>query len=137
MLDESTLQWLKKSSACRFCHPGEECTGAPVSAESVGWAGYAYPHSECIHCRYFPQPLGDFRDAAEFEARVAAKMAEPWILSGGKPHCPHNGCIVPLLRQKLKPRDAERICAWCKLKDARLAVEAEMIAEGKGPWRKA
>lgn len=78
----------------------------------------------------------DYHDAAEFEARVAVKMAEPWILSGGKPQCPRNGCIVPMQRQKLKPRDAERICAWCVIKDARLAVEREMIAEGKGPERK-
>lgn len=90
----------------------------------------------CAACNAVPELVARIReleDAAEFEARVSAKMAEPWISSGGKPKCKHKGCIVPLLRQKLKLRDVERICAWCVIKDARLAVEREMIAEGKGP----
>ena len=62
---------------------------------------------------------GDFRDAAEFEARVAAKLAQntqavPCIEHG----CPHG---MPLIW----------LCVSCRLKYARLAVEAEMEQEGK------
>lgn len=134
MLDESTLEWLGKSSACRFCNPGEECTGKPVSAESMGWEGYTYPHSECVNCRYFPQHEGDFRDAAEFEGRVAAKTARFFDIETCR-MCDYrkDGC------DKVKDRNGKRSRMpneWCVLKRTRLAVEREMIAEGKGPGKK-
>lgn len=127
MLDDKTLEWLGKSSACRFCHPGEECTGKPVSAESMGWEGYAYPHSECVNCRYFPQTEGDFRDAAEFEARVSEKLATV-ICAGCEDFNKKNVCPLAIYQ-------ASGIYE-CRMKHARLAVEREMIAEGKGPGRR-
>lgn len=105
----------------------------PSVASYVSPANAAYIVAACNGVPELVARIRKLEDAAEFEARVSAKMAEPWISSGGKPKCKHKGCIVPLLRQKLKLRDVERICAWCVIKDARLAVEREMIAEGKGP----
>lgn len=130
MLDEKTIFWLgrrKRDIKNKFGYFCRHC--GQYKRQFVEWCNDEYYCPTCTR-KY------DYIDAAEFESRVSAKMAEPWILSGGKPHCPHNGCIVPMLRQKLKPRDAERICAWCVLKHARIAVEAEMIAEGKGPGRR-
>ena len=134
MLDEKTLEWLeKRKNLCTHCRKIEDCR--------VG----KKHNFNTTKCRFFEMSaparstgyvFEDFRDSAEFETRVAEKLAEPWILSGGKPQCQHKGCIVPMLRQQLKPRDVERICAWCVTKDARLAVEREMTAEGKGPGRK-
>ena len=131
MMDKQTLEWMeRRKNLCTRCY-------------KRGWCRAGAMHNfNTTKCHYFEMSapgritgytFEDYSDAAEFEARVAVKMAEPWILSGGKPNCPRNGCIVPMQRQKLKPRDAERICAWCVIKYARLAVEREMIAEGKGP----
>ena len=131
MLDDNTLQWLdrRKIGMCCRCENYEDCQ----------WIPQPRGHFQTAQCWRFKSSDGycidknDYMDVAEFEARVSAKMAEPWISSGGKPKCKHKGCIVPLLRQKLKLRDVERICAWCVIKDARLAVEREMIAEVKEP----
>lgn len=66
----------------------------------------------------------DYRDAAEFEARAAEKMAT--VICGEceefnkKPNCPISIYQAPGLYE-------------CRLKHARLSVEAEMIREGKGP----
>jgi hypothetical protein len=62
---------------------------------------------------------GHYRDAAEFEARVAAKLAnydytDPCL---GKRHCPYAG--------------KGWTCSRCNLKQARLAVEAEMEKENE------
>ena len=68
---------------------------------------------ECIF-RKCPIFEADYRDAAEFEARVAAKMAKrehPIPCYSGK--CCH-------------PIPYARLCPACSLKHARLAVEAEM-----------
>lgn len=59
---------------------------------------------------------GDFRDAAEFSARVAAKLAEE--TAKWEP-CYNSGrCPVDVLYAKK--------CIPCRLKHARLEVEAEM-----------
>lgn len=63
-------------------------------------------------------------DAAEFEARVAKKMAT--VICGEceefnkKPNCPISIYQAHGLYE-------------CRMKHARLSVEAEMIREGKGP----
>lgn len=62
---------------------------------------------------------GDFRDAAEFSARVAAKLAKSACLV-----CPdnqHGGCPT----REIAAHGREHVEA-CRLKHARLAVEAEM-----------
>lgn len=62
---------------------------------------------------------GDFRDAAEFSARVAAKLA-------GREHpvpCCSGKCCHPI--------PYARLCPACRLKHAHLEVEAEMEKENK------
>ena len=70
---------------------------------------------------YFRLQAEELRDAAEFEARVAAKLATVPIL-GCNSNCPWNkmdpqnsfGCIHEYERR------------FCRLRNARLAVEEEM-----------
>ena len=136
MLDEKTLEWLerRKIGMCCRCENYADCQ----------WIPQPRGHFQTAQCWRFKSADGycidksDYMDAAEFEKRVAAKLTELWmltelwILSGGKPQCQHNVCIAPMLHQQLSSCDAEKICAWCILKDARLAVEREMIAEERG-----
>lgn len=85
-----------------------------------------------------PCPLvPDYRDAAEFEARVAAKSA------GGDGYCPQEDevyrsennirCAWDIsgeMREADYPEEeVEKDCKWCSLKYVRIAVEAEMEAE--------
>ena len=58
--------------------------------------------------------LIDYRDAAEFEARVAARLAGAWAI--GEDMCFNNHCQL---------FDKDR-CTACYLKNARIAVEQEM-----------
>ena len=78
----------------------------------------------------------DYRDAAEFEARVVEKLA------GGEPFCPpfkevsgpgqYAWDVWGVSYEKDYPEEkAVQICKWCSLKAGRLAVEAEMDAEMK------
>ena len=61
--------------------------------------------------------LIDYRDAAEFEARVAARLAGAWAI--GEDMCFNNHC-------QLFAKDR---CTACYLKNARIAVEEEMDNE--------
>ena len=65
-------------------------------------------------------------DAAEFEARVAVKLTT-FICAGCEDFNKKDLC--PLAIYQATGIDE------CRMKHARLAVEAEMIAEGKGPVR--
>lgn len=58
--------------------------------------------------------VSDYRDAAEFEARVAARLAGAWAI--GEDMCFNNHCQL---------FDKDR-CTACYLKNARIAVEEEM-----------
>ena len=69
----------------------------------------------------------DIRDAAEFEARVSAMLATV-ICAGCDDFNKKNVCPLAIYQ-------ATGIYE-CRMKHARLAVEAEMIAEGKGPGRR-
>lgn len=64
----------------------------------------------------------DYRDAAEFEARVAAKLAD-WAADGIFSKCEfclhNNECMD----------DSKFPCRWFIIKEARLAVEEEMDNE--------
>lgn len=68
----------------------------------------------------------DYRDAAEFEARVAEKMAT--VICGECEDLDKKN-VCPLTIYQAHGIEA------CRLKHARLTVEREMIAEGKGPGR--
>lgn len=79
----------------------------------------------------------DYRDAAEFEARVAM------LLAGGESFCPpaeevhrwekDSKCAWDILGDMKEVDYPEEktsaACKWCSIKAARIAVEAEMEAE--------
>ena len=67
--------------------------------------------------------LIDYRDAAEFEARVAEKLTlkEPCPLPE---HADHDDC--PYF---IEDEESAFSCRWCSLKRARIAVEEEMDNE--------
>lgn len=119
-LDERTLEWLKKRRSPQRL--------ALCCRTSKAMKFYAMTQKQCCYCdlhrsrsREYCPLVSDFKDAAEFEARVAAKMAStlrpcencPDFLQA--PRCPALG---------LRPY-------YCMLRNARLAVEAEMEMEGK------
>jgi len=111
MLDAKTLQWLENRDALQFMFDQYTLPDGEVSFDD------------------------DFSDAAEFEARVAEKLAMGNVC--------HN-CALPRERDcplkhwpystYRKPATREEVAA-CRMKKVRLAVEQEMIAEGKGPGR--
>lgn len=69
----------------------------------------------------------DYDDIVKFEARVAKKLETGMCVEceefNKKPTCPISIYQAPDLYE-------------CRVKHARLAVEREMIAEGKGPGRR-
>ena len=75
--------------------------------------------------------IEQWRDAAEFEARVTEKMA------GGEPFCQPPSepvkCAWDIWGESYEkdfPEEkAIQVCRWCSLRAGRLAVEAEMEAE--------
>lgn len=127
MLDEKTLEWLeRRKNICTHCGV-KKCVFTPSQRKVFGWCDLFEVKARGTKTRLV---IEDFQDAAEFEARVAAYLAhgdteEVPCAHGMKIFCP-------------RPSFAGKACGyWCRLRTARLAVEAEMIAEGKGPWRKA
>lgn len=115
MLTDKDKEWLEKRERVLVANGLYSCAHCAQYSDIYSvWTGYCAaiePFECCIRA--------DFRDAAEFEARVAAKLAQntqavPCIEHG----CPHG---MPLIW----------LCVSCRLKYARLAVEAEMEQEGK------
>ena len=112
MLTEKERKWLEereeKHFICRYC---------------------THTHIEKTHCQYVPPFYNqwcylfaenqDWEYAAEFEARVAAKLAsmdyeDVPCAHGMKIFCP-------------RPDKPKQDCGtWCLMREARLAVEAEM-----------
>ena len=67
------------------------------------------------YCGFHPEALeDDYRDAAEFEARVSQRLSGAWAV--GEDMCWNNHCQL---------FDKER-CTACYLKSARIVVEEEM-----------
>lgn len=68
----------------------------------------------------FEKERRELLEAAEFEARVAAKLANPqWAV------CWNSDSCLEFDGSKDEPRWWWN-CAWCRLKHARLQVEEEM-----------
>lgn len=117
MLDEKTIFWLGRRKRdinnkfgyfCRHCEQ--------YKRQFVEWCNDAY------YCPIYTRKY-DYMDAAEFEARVSEKFAydvESYFEIV-------NGIRTPISHNKN---------AFLRLKAARLAVEMEMVAEGKGPGRR-
>lgn len=135
MLDEKTLEWLEEREARNQVHAGYFCKycchgnfddenffycDVPQSGredEDIGFCPiYLYDAAES-----YVQKLKSLIDAAEFEARVAAKLADP---SGPEPceheekhyHCPWPRSVI----------EGKRTCSFCRMKYARIEVEREM-----------
>ena len=104
MLTEQERKWLeerkKRTQHCDTC------------PNRVGY------YELCSSCRsrslYGLSLCPDYCDAAEFEARVAARLAGAWAI--GEDMCFNNHCQL---------FDKDR-CTACYLKNARIAVEEEM-----------
>ena len=114
MLTEAEIEWLeRRKNLCSRC--GWSLYGNPCIR--LGRAG------ETGKCKGFaPRELGgnDFRDAAEFEARVAEKLAKSICVV-----CPDNKNGSCQTRQNYPQRaDIEA----CRMRHARIAAEAEMDA---------
>lgn len=99
MLTESEKQWIEHREAMQFL------TGTYIAdfEEYPLW-----------------NPGKDWQEAAEFEARVAAKLANPhWAV------CWNSDSCLEFDGSKDEPRWWWN-CEWCRLKHARLQVEEEM-----------
>jgi hypothetical protein len=107
MPTESEREWLENRK------PGDWCVTHDCSAMFEG---------ECISVTCYMDISWLYRDAAEFEARVATKLAIndtsylPCHQKGHENQCPYDNYC---------PTDKKKT-AWCKVKHARLAVEEEM-----------
>ena len=102
MLTDSEKQWIEHREAMQFL------TGTYIAdfEEYPLW-----------------NPGKDWQEATLFEARVAAKLANPqWAVCWNSDSCLEFG------GSKDEPRWWWN-CAWCRLKHARLQVEEEMNAD--------
>lgn len=102
MLTEQERKWLEKRKfRCSYCihYERDICFWCPDRKKFETSAYSLTP---------------DYRDAAEFEARVAEKLAGAWAI--GEDMCFNNHCQ---LFDKV-------LCTACYLKNARIAVEQEM-----------
>lgn len=121
MLDKATHEWLERRKTVEdFC-----CTICDWEPNQGIDCDQCWPKKEFFHDRdvHEMKPCccnGDYKDASEFNARVAVKLAhdvESYFDIV-------NGIRTPL------PRNENAIL---RIKSARLLVEQEMIREGKGP----
>ena len=124
MLDAKTLQWLEhRKITCNRC--GMKLCILPRQGTFTG---------ECARFRVKATGMErgvlieDFQDAAEFEARVAVYLTGHDVEDVP---CAH-GMVFFCPKPPFMGKDCTK---WCLLRDARLAVEQEMLAEGKGPGR--
>lgn len=131
MLDKQTIEWLeRRKNLCTRCGV-KRCVFSPAQRNVFGWCDFFEVKAPGSKTGRLQE---DYRDAAEFEARVASKVARFFDIETCK-MCIYqeDGC------GKVKDKDGrrrKRLNEWCVLKRQRLAVEREMIAEGKGPGRR-
>ena len=120
MLDEKTLEWLERRKiTCNRC--GVKRCALSCRGKVYGACYWFEVKAQGIKTGRLQE---DYRDAAEFEARVAKKLCDPFW----------NYAVAERYFELALPY--RRLPADFVLKHARLEVEAEMIAEGKGPGRK-
>ena len=133
MLDANTLQWLEhRKITCNRCGARRCCL--PRQGKFTG---------ECDHFKVKAPGMEsgilceDFQDAAEFEARVVAKLNMGTVcidcVDRKIRDCPIDRCTNYFNAANLDRLD-EKVAA-CRLRKVRAEVEEEMIAEGKGPGR--
>lgn len=128
MLDKKTLEWLElRKNLCTHCGRRVTCCIGNKHNFNTTTCRFWEPFAGAMPCGILIQ---NNKDAAEFEARVSAAATEREYVTQCA-HCPYkkDGCRRSNTGQKRMESH------WCKLKHHRLAVEREMIAEGKGPER--
>lgn len=117
MLTEQEKAWLEsRKSPCLHCsNHGRAC-------------GYALPPGAC--CAWIDLDVAepDYRDAAEFEARVAALLATQYFKWFEHPCECGDGTCHHLPCPPGKEYAPHRLWCrrWCKIKHARLMIEKEM-----------
>lgn len=108
-LSEAEKEWLErrkkngKKYGSVFCPHCKQ-----FSPEWDLYLGYCHNSIDCALTEH------DFRDAAEFEARVARELSDP------------TGGYIPLCMPDDCDFHDRHNCRACRLKFARIAVEAEM-----------
>lgn len=126
MLDEKTIEWLeRRKNLCTHCGGRVTCCIGNKHNFNTTTCSFWEPFAGAMPCGILIQ---NNKDAAEFEARVSAAA------TGRRDvmlciHCQYenDGCKSSnILHTRMESH-------WCRLKHARIAVEREMIAEGKGP----
>lgn len=124
-LTEQEREWLEtRKSLCGRCGRRKHCrTGKRHGYNTEDCRFWElYRPGIRFYCLY----RDDYEDAARFEARVAARLsslvyAEPW--PGLWPECISCGRHA---------KEGDAACPPCVLKEARLAVEAEMDGGANG-----
>lgn len=122
MLDANTLEWLdrRKIGMCCRCENYADCQ----------WIPQPRGHFQTAQCWRFKSSDGycidknDYMDAAEFEARVAKKLCDPFW----------NYAVTERYFELALPY--RRLPASVVLKAARLEVEVDMIEAGKQPRKR-
>lgn len=105
-LSEKEKDWLERRAANEMAFDAFFCPHCEqFNVERDPYLGHCDDDSRC------PLTEHDFRDAAEFEARVALELTD--YDASYRPSCPDNCRSI-------------RNCRECHLMYARLAVEAEM-----------
>lgn len=130
MLTQNEKNWLEeRQNICLRCCDRKYCrTGKRHGYNTTDCRYWKITVFESYSLRY---PDGNYKDAAEFEAAVAAKLAtERMAINWGD----DLSCCPPEMaeRECLKKASQNPDCQWCHLKYARIAVEAKMEAEN-GP----
>lgn len=118
MLTASEKRWLiyRRKGYCRtWCKPNSICCFMPS-----------------LYC---PTSISfdDYREAAEFEAQVVAKLARQALNYASKKYpCRHGFPVLGCMRDKTKLTGSYAVhCEDCFLREARLQVEEEMDADRK------
>lgn len=123
MLTQNEKEWLEKRKSEYFLSC-LHCPGRYKQKPRSTWEcmSFCWDNKVVTQCELSSQDMRYFKDAAEFEARVAVKLANPqWS------PCWRGDSCLEFSGQK----DERWVwnCEWCRLKYARLAVEEEMDNE--------
>lgn len=115
-LDERTLEWLNGKSGADYPAPCVR-TGRRGLFTMLYCLTSQCDYNRTTSPEYCPL-AADFRDVAEFEARVGESIARD----------AHNCALDEMMFQH---QEGDKPQGWYILRDARLAVEAEMEKEEK------
>ena len=131
MLDAKTLKWLEDRERTELTHGLYSCAHCwHCTTELDLYHGYCTASED--YCLIVP----DFRDAAEFEARLNKRLVEGEEIDKPCSHLP-KPLACPYPKKLLEPREDisphcpytkkwNTPCEWCSLKELRLLVEEEM-----------